>query len=595
MKKNLLYVFITLATLLFTACEQNQLDTQNTISCTPSDTVIAAEGGEFVVAISSSTAWSATTNQKWITISPTSGQGDAYVTIQVAAGEQAEAKVLFATGENTATLTITRGEKQSSDDEEDPSNPNDGKTYPYLTIYDLMPLHLIPLADAEDILIGMGYTAEGVQYHEPLYCYQYTTTNIDTITLLTSVQDGIIEDVHYTASKGINPQAAKEWLMHIPESVTLPVQNQAVDFSRGYAFNDNFDKEVYYYGDWIDLVRDHSYDNIQIGGFWENEAGIETCEHVVSIDYIYHNNTDMVYFGISQIREATLDDGMDSVRNALVGSVDSVRSVCIVTGTTMKIIEYRFLPDSKATRTECIFGDGLQESKSVTYSYHILGFVENNGYQISFIPIDEGEAMDVYFVDNVLIENSGDTITDLYSKCDKLESIVNQLSNTTWYYKDSTLWMDTVLMLDYIRLDTTLSLVFGIVNGKPGIVRIDTIITQDSVFKYSITEAGVRSYDLIELSFNRDPYSFSNTGSYFYEHAEFTKELVKIESASESTYTDYRWGLYYLVTGRRFGIRTISDDEEIVNYAISLFMEPNYDYSGYIMKVNGEAYHLKNK
>ena len=305
MKKNLLYVFMTLATLLFTACEQNQLDnTQNTISCTPSDTVIAAEGGEFVVAISSSTAWSATTNQKWITISPTSGQGDAYVTIQVAAGEQAEAKVLFATGENAATLTITRGEKQSSDEEEDPSNPNDGKTYPYLTIYDLMPLHLIPLADAESKLMDMGYTAEGVRYHEPLYCYQYTTTNIDTITLLTSVQDGIIEDVHYTASKGINPQAAKEWLMHIPESVTLPVQNQAVEFSFGYAFNDNFDEEVYHYGDWIDLVRDHSYDNIQIGGYWENEAGIETCEHVVSIDYIYQNNTDMVYFGISQIREA---------------------------------------------------------------------------------------------------------------------------------------------------------------------------------------------------------------------------------------------------------------------------------------------------
>ena len=305
MKKNLLYVFMTLATLLFTACEQNQLDnTQNTISCTPSDTVIAAEGGEFVVAISSSNAWSATTNQKWITISPTSGQGDAYVTIQVAAGEQAEAKVLFTTGENTAKLTITRGEKQSSDDEEDPSNPNDGKTYPYLTIYDLMPLHLIPLADAESKLMDMGYTAEGVQYHEPLYCYQYTTTNIDTITLLTSVQDGIIEDVHYTASKGINPQAAKEWLMHIPESVTLPVQNQAVEFSFGYAFNDNFDEEVYHYGDWIDLVRDHSYDNIQIGGYWENEAGIETCEHVVSIDYIYQNNTDMVYFGISQIREA---------------------------------------------------------------------------------------------------------------------------------------------------------------------------------------------------------------------------------------------------------------------------------------------------
>ena len=165
MKKNLLYVFMTLTALLFTACEKNPLDdTTNTISCTPSDTVIASNGGEFVVAISSTAAWSATTNQKWVSISPTNGQGDAYVTIQVAAGEQAEAKVLFSTGQSTATLTITRGEKQTSD-EEDPSNPNEDKTYPYLTIYDLMPLHLIPLADAENILIGMGYTAEGVRYY----------------------------------------------------------------------------------------------------------------------------------------------------------------------------------------------------------------------------------------------------------------------------------------------------------------------------------------------------------------------------------------------------------------------------------------------
>ena len=271
MKKNLLYVFMTLATLLFTACEQNQLDnTQNTISCTPSDTVIAAEGGEFVVAIFSSTAWSATTNQKWVTISPTSGQGDAYVTIQVAAGEQAEAKVLFATGENTATLTITRGEKQSSDDKEDPSNPNDGKTYPYLTIYDLMPLHLIPLADAESKLMDMGYIAAGVQYFErsELYRYQYTTTNNDTIALQTSVQKGIIEDVRYIASKGIAPQDAKEWLVHIPESLTLPVQNRTVEFSGGYA--SNLEEIVYNYRDWISFVRNHNYDNITTEAVWDN-------------------------------------------------------------------------------------------------------------------------------------------------------------------------------------------------------------------------------------------------------------------------------------------------------------------------------------
>ena len=307
MKKNLLYVFMTLATLLFTACEQNQLDnTQNTISCTPSDTVIAAEGGEFVVAISSSNAWSATTNQKWVSISPTNGQGDAYVTIQVAAGEQAEAKVLFTTGENTAKLTITRGEKQSSDEEEDPSNPDDGKTYPYLTIYDLMPLHLIPLADAESKLMDMRYTAEGVRYPEQsnLYFY-YTTTNNDTITLFTSAQDGIVEDVMYIASKGIAPQDAKEWLMHIPESLTLPIQERTVEFSSGYAYNFDLEEEVVYnYRDWISFVRNHNYDNIRTEAVWGNVPEPETGDHVVSMGYYYRNNIDMVSLCIAQVREA---------------------------------------------------------------------------------------------------------------------------------------------------------------------------------------------------------------------------------------------------------------------------------------------------
>ena len=93
--------------------------------------------------------------------------------------------------------------KQTSD-EEDPSNPNEDKTYPYLTIYDLMPLHLIPLADAENILIGMGYTAEGVQYHEPLYCYQYTTTNIDTIKKVLDVHKETLRRVNNFITSGID-------------------------------------------------------------------------------------------------------------------------------------------------------------------------------------------------------------------------------------------------------------------------------------------------------------------------------------------------------------------------------------------------------
>ena len=295
-----------------------------------------------------------------------------------------------------------------------------------------------------------------------------------------------------------------------------------------------------------------------------------------------------------QPRVDVLGINQDIAQETLIGS-DSARSVCLVSGTTMKIIEYNFLPDSKATRTECVFGDGLNTSNSVKYSY-VMDFMENGyGCALLFTPEEaNAEPINAHFVGNVLVEIGGDTITDVNSKCDKLESIVGQLSNTTWYYKDSTLWADTIPVFDYVKVDTTLKPVIGRgPDGKPTIIRVDTIFTQDSIFKDSISIVGVKSYNLTEFTFNRDLNSFANTGSYSYEHAEFTKELVKVDSTSEYTSKKYRWGLSSISTGRRFGIRTVSDDEnkETVEYAISLFMEPVRDKDkkviGYTMKVDG--------
>ena len=284
----------------------------------------------------------------------------------------------------------------------------------------------------------------------------------------------------------------------------------------------------------------------------------------------------------------------DIAKETLIGGSDSARSVCLVSGTAMRIVEYKFLSDSEATRTERIFGDSLQESKTVKYSY-VMEFAEKNyGMNLTFTPEDSEEnPIDVSFVGNVLFEKGGDTITDVNSKCDKLESIVSKLSNTTWYYKDSTLWVDTIKVFDYIKIDTTLKSVIGIVNGKPGIIRVDTIFKKDSVFRDSMDIIGVKSYNLKTLTFNRDSVSYANTGAYSYEHAEFTRELVQVDSATVNTCKNYRWGLSSISTARRFGITTISDDEnkEVVDYAISLFMEPVKDANkvtiGYSMKVDG--------
>lgn len=100
---------LVLLSLLFCACsEKNQpTDHGSTISCNPTTKIINAVVEEFVVTIKSTTAWSATVDQTWVTLSPNNGQGDAFVTVKVNGVSGATANVLFSNGHSTATLVIT--------------------------------------------------------------------------------------------------------------------------------------------------------------------------------------------------------------------------------------------------------------------------------------------------------------------------------------------------------------------------------------------------------------------------------------------------------------------------------------------------------
>ena len=285
---------------------------------------------------------------------------------------------------------------------------------------------------------------------------------------------------------------------------------------------------------------------------------------------------------------------MDIAQETLIGE-DSARSVSFVSGTTMRIVEYKFLPGDKATRIECTFGDGVDKSNSQNLSY-VMEFAEKNyGLNLTFTPEDiEKDPFDVYFVGNVLIEKSGDTITGLASTCNKLDKIVSQLSNSKWIHVDSALWIDTIPVFDSIKIDTVIdSKIVGFQPGVGPIIKLDTIIKQDSIFRDSLDIIGIKRYERTEMSFNRDKNTFANTGHYSYSYEEFTKDLVKVDSVAKYMDKDYRWGLSDISTERRFGIRTISDDanQEVVDLAISLFMDPIRDNDknviGYTMKVDG--------
>lgn len=82
--------------------------TSATITCNPTSKTVNGAGGEFTVTITSNATWSATADKSWVTVSPNSGQGDAFVTVKVAAGNNDEARVLFSNGNSSATLIVKR-------------------------------------------------------------------------------------------------------------------------------------------------------------------------------------------------------------------------------------------------------------------------------------------------------------------------------------------------------------------------------------------------------------------------------------------------------------------------------------------------------
>lgn len=276
-----------------------------------------------------------------------------------------------------------------------------------------------------------------------------------------------------------------------------------------------------------------------------------------------------------------------NVANATLIGTDSIRSGGIVSGLDFKVVEYQFLPEKKAVRKSMTFGNGMYEpldSMTLTYS---MEYAENNvGLNITFTPDDATlPPFDVYFNENVMIENGTDTLYDKVAKLANLQKIMTDLPNTTWCYKDSSLWIDTT-KVDTIKMTITSSRQPG-PNGRPIIVKDTTYDT----LQYELYDTiGIKMYNNVELTLNRDDNN-NNMGHYVYEYYETTKDLAKIEKVSVSKDYDIHWGLYSITTARRFGVRVVSADANKVqdDFAISL-----YSKSAGTMKVGGDKeYTLK--
>ena len=274
-------------------------------------------------------------------------------------------------------------------------------------------------------------------------------------------------------------------------------------------------------------------------------------------------------------------ESSEKIANATLIGTDSVRSGAIVSGTTMKVVEYKFLSENKAVRTVSTFGDGLYEAPvSMNLSYEMEYAKDYVGLNITFTPENaENEPFVVYFNENVIVENGTDTLPDVMAKLANLEKVMADLPNTTWSYEDSKLWIDTT-KLDSVKVTITSSRIPDPVTGRPTIVK-DTVY--DTVQYELYDTIGTMMYTKVEFTVNRDDKTLANTGHYYYEYSMYDRGAVKIDSLSTLKDFDARWGLYSLTTARRFGVRMVSEDKkQQEDLAISL-----YDLKGGTLKVGG--------
>src|SRR5574344_455310 len=105
---NIKSIFFVLGCLLFflVACEK-----EGTVFISPFSKDVPVMGETFQVQITSNKAWTASAKQQWISVSPTSGLGDAVVNVTVEASNSTTsniAEVVFAISDKSAKLVIKR-------------------------------------------------------------------------------------------------------------------------------------------------------------------------------------------------------------------------------------------------------------------------------------------------------------------------------------------------------------------------------------------------------------------------------------------------------------------------------------------------------
>ena len=119
------FFYLFIAALALVACGDG--NDPNAIKLSKNAERIGLAGGSVKIELTSPSAWAATASEDWVTINPSSGPGDAFVTITVASGPKGTATIIFSNANGSVKMAIARSDDEG-DTPPDPQEPTDPNT-----------------------------------------------------------------------------------------------------------------------------------------------------------------------------------------------------------------------------------------------------------------------------------------------------------------------------------------------------------------------------------------------------------------------------------------------------------------------------------
>lgn len=267
-----------------------------------------------------------------------------------------------------------------------------------------------------------------------------------------------------------------------------------------------------------------------------------------------------------------IDDCDKITTNSIVGE----HSYAFADGLNYTVLEYKLDADATGSFVERSFGNGVKTStKTFDFLYSLDQYLPHNVGRVLHIDAEEA-SFDCKWLNGVFYDEQQRAF-EASALEENFKKVINDLPNTAWAFRDSTLWVDTIPMdsLHYYSKnvrDTVYDPVTGepLVNsnGKDSVVIVLKDFV-DTVFYDVYDTIGQKTLLDIKLQLNKGTDNL-NKGSYIYDYKEFNYDLtVSKDSIVERT---FQWGFSSVTSAKKFIVTAVDEvKKDTIHFEISKF------------------------